>query len=331
MNKRKLGSFALCVMLIALGFPAEAQQPKKVPRIGYLSAVDPATNSARAEAMRLALRELGYIEGQNIVIEYRYGEGKRDRYPDLAAELVRLKVDIIVVAEGNRPIQAVKNATKTIPIIMMGVGADPVRAGFVESLARPGGNVTGITNLTRELGGKRLELLKETVPKLARVAVLYDPTAPSLHEVKELLPADAHALRLTIQPWEIRAVDDFEKVFAALNKQRPDGLYVITAGRVMRPNEKRIVGFALKSRLPSVYGSREAVEAGGLMSYNADLAHSYRRVAIYVDKILKGAKPGDLPIEQPTKFELVIKLKTAKQIGVTIPQKVLARADKVIK
>ena len=177
----------------------------------------------------------------------------------------------------------------------------------------------GLINLTRELGGKRLELLKETVPKLARVAVLYNPTAPSLHEVKELLPADAHALRLTIQPWEIRGVDDFEKVFAALNKQRPDGLYVITAGRIMRPNEKRIVGFALKSRLPSVYGSREVVEAGGLMSYNADLAHSYRRVAIYVDKILKGAKPGDLPIEQPTKFELVINLKTAKQIGLAIP------------
>jgi putative tryptophan/tyrosine transport system substrate-binding protein len=332
MTKNKIVfALALCTMLFAPCLPLDAQQPKKVTRIGYLSAVDPATDSARAEAMRLALRELGYIEGQNIVIEYRYGEGKRDRYPDLAAELVRLKVDIIVVAEGNRPIQAVKNATKTIPIIMMGVGSDPVRAGFVESLARPGGNVTGITNLTRELGGKRLELLKEAVPKLSRVAVLYDPTAPSLHEVKELLPADAHALRLTIQPWEIRAVDDFEKVFAALNKQRPDGLYVITAGRVMRPNEKRIVGFALKSQLPSVYGSREAVEAGGLMSYNADLAHIYRRVAIYVDKILKGAKPGDLPIEQPTKFELVINLKTANQIGVTIPPEVLARATKLIK
>jgi putative tryptophan/tyrosine transport system substrate-binding protein len=330
MKKTAVSSILVAAMLLAVAVIADAQ-PKKVPRIGYLSAVDPATNSGRAEAMRLALRELGYIEGENIVIEYRYAEGKRDRYPDLAAELVRLKVDIIVVAEGNRPIQAVKNATKTIPIIMMGVGADPVRAGFVESLARPGGNVTGITNLTRELGGKRLELLKETVPKLARVAVLYDPTAPSLHEVKELLPADAHALRLTIQPWEIRAVDDFEKVFAALNKQRPDGLYVITAGRVMRPNEKRIVGFALKSRLPSVYGSREAVEAGGLMSYNADLAHSYRRVAIYVDKILKGAKPGDLPIEQPTKFELVINLKTAKQVGLAIPPGVLARATKLIK
>ena len=229
-------------------------------------------------------------------------------------------------------IQAAKNATKTIPIVMAGQGSDPVRAGHVESLARPGGNVTGLTALNRELGGKRLELLKEAVPKLSRVAVLYDPAnPPSLHEVKELLPADARALKLTIQPWEIRAVDDFEKVFAALNKQRPDGLYALTAGGVMRPNQKRIVGFALKSRLPSVYSSRETVEAGGLMSYGADVADSYRRVAYYVDKILKGAKPADLPVEQPTKFELVINLKTAKQIGLTIPPEVLARADKVIK
>ena len=208
--------FAFVALLLICNFPAQAQQPKKVSRLGYLSAVDPAIDSARVEGIRLALRELGYIEGQNIAIEYRYGEGKRDRYPDLAAELVRLKVDIIVVGEGSRPIQAAKNATKTIPIIMVGTGLDPVGAGLVESVARPGGNVTGITNLTRELGGKRLELLKETVPKLARVAVLYDPTTPSLHEVKELLPADAHALKLTIQPREIRAVDDFEKVFAAL-------------------------------------------------------------------------------------------------------------------
>jgi putative tryptophan/tyrosine transport system substrate-binding protein len=215
---------------------------------------------------------------------------------------------------------------------MVGQGSDPVRAGLVDSLARPGGNVTGLTALNRELGGKRLELLKEAVPKLSRVAVLYDPAdPPSLHEVKELLPADTRALKLTIQPWEIRAVDDFEKVFAALNKQRPDGLYALTAGPVMRPNRKRIVGFALKSRLPSVYSSSEGVEAGGLMSYGADLADGYRRVAIYVDKILKGAKPADLPVEQPTKFELVINLKTAQQIGLTIPQSLLYRADKVIK
>ena len=318
-----------CLLLRVI---AEAQQPKKVPRIGYLSTTDAATDSARAEGIRLALRELGYIEGQNIAIEYRYAEGKNDRLPELAAELVRLKVDIIVVAAGDTTIQAAKNATKTIPIVMVGTGSDPVRAGFVESLARPGGNVTGITSLTRELGGKRLELLKEAVPKLSRVAVLYDPAnPPSLHEVKELLPADARALKLTIQPWEIRAVDDFDKVFAALNKQRPDGLYALAAGPVMRPNGKRIVGFALKSRLPSVYSSRETVEAGGLMSYGADLADSYRRVAYYVDRILKGAKPADLPVEQPTKFELVINLKTAKQIGLTIPQSMLYRADKVIK
>jgi putative tryptophan/tyrosine transport system substrate-binding protein len=331
MNKRKLGSFALCAMLLALCQSVEAQQPGKVPRLGYLSPVDAATDSPRAEGIRLALRDLGYIEGQNIAIEYRYAEGKGDRAPELAAELVRLKVDIIVVSGGDRPIRAAKNATKTIPIVMTGQGSDPVRAGHVESLARPGGNVTGLTVLTRELGGKRLELLKEAVPKLARVAVLYDPAnRASLHEVKELLPADARALKLTIEPWEIRAVDDFEKVFAALNKQRPDGLYV-PGTALMRANGKRIVDFALKSRLPSVYGSRGYVEAGGLMYYGADLADSYRRVAMYVDKILKGTKPADLPVEQPTKFEFVINLKAAKQIGLTIPPNVLARADKVIK
>jgi putative tryptophan/tyrosine transport system substrate-binding protein len=333
-NSKKLSvfGFALSALLFALSFSAEAQQTKKVLRIGYLSSGDPASESARSEGIRLALRELGYIEGQNIAIEYRYAEGKVDRAPELAAELVRLKVDIIVVASGDQWIRAAKNATITIPIVMAGQGTDPVRAGHVESLARPGGNVTGLTALARELGGKRLELLKEAVPKLSRVAVLYDPAnPPSLHEVKELLPADARALKLTIQPWEIRAVDDYEKVFAALNKQRPDGLYSFGAGGVMRPNEKRIVGFALKSRLPSMYGIREPVEAGGLMSYGADLADGYRRVAIYVDKILKGAKPADLPVEQPTKFELVINLRTAKQIGLTIPPNVLARADKIIR
>jgi len=323
---------ALSTLLFALCFSAQAQQPKKVPRIGYLSSADAASESTRTEAIRRALRELGYTEGQNIAIEYRYAEGKVDRFPELAGELVRLNVDIIVVAGGDVTIQAAKNATKTIPLVMTGQGSDPVRAGHVESLARPGGNVTGLTTLNRELGGMRLELLKEAVPKLSRVAVLYDPAnPPSLHEVKELLPADARALKLTIQPWQIRAVDDFDKVFAALNKQRPDGLYVLGAGRVMRPNQKRIAGFALKSRLPSVYGSREAVEAGGLMSYASDLADSYRRVAYFVDRILKGTKPSELPVEQPTKFEFIINLKAAKQIGLTIPPNVLARADKVIK
>ena len=244
---------------------------------------------------------------------------------------MRLKVDIIVVAGGDPLIRAAKNATKTIPIVMVGAGVDPVEAGLVESLARPGGNVTGITNLTRELGGKRLELLKEAVPKLARVAVLYDPAnPPSVLEVKEVLPVAARALGLTIRSWEVRAADDFEKVFAALNKERPDGLYVL-GGPLMNANRKRIVGFALKSRLPSMYSNREAVDAGGLMYYGADLADSYRRVAYYVDRILKGAKPADLPVEQPTKFEFVINLKTAKQIGLTIPPEVLARANRLIK
>jgi putative ABC transport system substrate-binding protein len=322
----------LTAILLALLHGVEAQQPNKVSRIGYLSPVDPATDFPRSEAIRLALRELGYIEGQNIAIEYRHAEGRPDRASELAAELVRLKVDIIVVAGGTMLVRAARNATKTIPIVMTGGGADPVRAGHVESLARPGGNVTGITALTRELRGKRLELLKEAVPKLARVAVLYDPANPvNLYEVKELLPADARALKLSIQPWEIRAVDDFEKVFAGLNKQPPDGLYAITSGGVMRPNQKRIAGFALKSRLPSMSSSEVFVDAGGLMSYGADDADRYRRVAIYVDKILKGAKPADLPVEQPTKFELVINLKTAKEMGLAIPQRVLLKADRVIK
>jgi putative ABC transport system substrate-binding protein len=322
----------LATIFLTTASLAHAQQPKKVPRIGYLSNSDPATESTRAEGIRLALRERGYIEEQNIAIEYRYAEGKRDRVPELAAELVRLKVDIIVVAGGAGTIRAAKNATKTIPIIMVGLGADPVEAGLVKSLARPGGNVTGITNLGRQLGGKRLELLKEAVPKVARVAVLYDPAIPtSVLDVKEVLPVAARALRLTIQPWEVRAADGFEKVFAALNKQRPDGLYVPASGPIINNNQKRIVGFALKSRLPSMYDSRDAVDAGGLMYYGADLAESYRRVAYFVDRILKGAKPADLPVEQPMKFEFVINLKTAKQIGVTIPQSVLFRATKVIK
>jgi putative ABC transport system substrate-binding protein len=321
----------VAVILLTVAVVTEAQQPKKVPRIGYLSGNDAAGDSARAEAIRLALRELGYIEGQNIAVEYRYTEGKPDRYPELAAELVRLKVDVIVVGGGARPIQAAQNATKTIPIVMVGGGGDPVRAGLVESLAHPGGNVTGITLLARELGGKRLELLKEAVPKLARVAVFYDPAATSpVHEVKEVLPVAARALGLTIRSWEIRGADDFEKVFAALNKQPPDGLYV-TGGTLMNINRKRTVGFALKSRLPSMGSSRQFVDAGGLMYYGADITDSYRRIAYYVDRILKGAKPADLPVEQPTKFEFVINLKAAKQIGLTIPPNVLARADKVIR
>jgi putative ABC transport system substrate-binding protein len=245
---------------------------------------------------------------------------------------VRLKVDIILTAGGTGIIQSAKNATKTIPIVMASTGADPVEAGLIESLARPGGNVTGTTTLSRELAGKRLELLKEAVSKLARVAVLCDPANQgSVLEVKEFLPVAARALRLTLQPWEVRTSEDFDTVFAGMGKQRPDGLFV-TGSPLIGANRKRIADFALKSRLPSIYGrSRDDIEAGGLMYYGADLADSYRRVAYYVDKILKGAKPADLPVEQPTKFELVINLKTANQIGLTIPQKVLARADKVIK
>jgi len=317
-------------MLLALPFPARAQQARKVWRIGYLSSGDAASESARAEAIRLALRERGYIEGQNITTEYRFAEGKPGRSSELAAELVRLKVDIILVAGGEEWIRAAMNATKTIPIVMVGSQNDPVETGLIESLARPGGNVTGLSLLTRELGGKRLELLKEAVPKLARVAVLYVPTNPSsVREVKEVLPVAARALKLTIQPWEVRGTDDFERVFAALSKQRPDGL-TISTGPLMGFNSKRIAGFALKSRLPSMYGNREAVEAGGLMYYGADIAESYGRVAYYVDRILKGAKPEDLPVEQPMRFEFIINLKTANTIGLTIPQWTLMKATKVI-
>jgi putative tryptophan/tyrosine transport system substrate-binding protein len=331
MKKAAVPLILVAVVLLGLGAIVEAQQPKKVPRIGYLSSSDAATESTGSEAIRLALRERGYIEGQNIAIEYRYAEGKVDRFSEVAADLVRLKVDVIVVAGGPVWVRAAKNATKTIPIVMMGIGTDPVVAGLIESLARPGGNVTGLTLLSEELGGKRLELLKEAVPKLARVAVLYNPATPgTVVEVKEALPVAARPLGLTLRSWELRDADAIEKVFAALNKERPDGLYV-PSGLLMRANVKRIASFALKSRLPSMYSNRQAVDAGGLMSYGADIADSYRRVAIYVDKILKGAKPADLPVEQPTKFELVINLKTAKQIGVTIPQSILYRADKVIK
>jgi putative tryptophan/tyrosine transport system substrate-binding protein len=319
-------------MLLALSVSAAAQQPKKIYRIGYLSSTDPTIDSPRSDGIRLALRELGYIEGQNIATEYRYAEGKTGRQPELAAELVRLKVDIIVVLGGTQPIRAAKNATKTIPIVMTGQGLDPIKAGLVESLARPGGNVTGLTTLSTELGGKRLELFKEAVPKLARVAVLNDPTTVgATREVKEDLPVAARALGLTIRIWEVRAAEEFDKVFTALNKNRPDGLYVLLAGGRLRTNVKRITDFALKSRLPSTYNNREAVDAGGLMYYGADLADSNRRAAYYVDRILKGAKPADLPVEQPMKFDFVINQKTAKQIGLTIPPDLLARATKIIR
>jgi len=251
-NPKWLRLSVIAFVLVVVGAVAQAQQPKKIPRIGYLAATDPASDSARSEAIRLALRELGYIEGQNIATEYQYAEGKPDRLPELVAKLVRLKVDIIVVAGADTAIRAAKNATKTIPIVMIGAGLDPVEAGYVESLARPGGNVTGLTSLGGELVGKRLELLKEAVPKVSRVAVLYDPATPdSVRDVKEALPVAARALGLTLRSWEVRAAEDFDKVFAAISKWRPDGLYLPRRNPLMRDNEKRIVGFALKSRLPA--------------------------------------------------------------------------------
>ena len=320
----------LCAALLAVSHFASAQ-PKKILRIGYLSDSNPARESSRAGAIRRALHELGYVEGKDIETVYRYADGKVDRAPELAAELVQRKVDIILIAGGPTQSRAAKNATATIPIVLMGDGADPVEVGLVESLARPGGNVTGLTLLNRELGGKRLELLKGAVPKLVRVAFLYDPANPyNKRELKEVLPPAARSLGLTIQPWPIQDATALDKELAAMGKQRPDGIYS-TSSRQMTAIEGRIAEFALKSSLPSVYSWREAVEAGGLMYYGADRADSYRRVAYYVDKILKGAKPADLPVEQPTKFELVINLKTAKQIGLTIPPNVLAKADRVIR
>jgi putative tryptophan/tyrosine transport system substrate-binding protein len=287
MRKAGVLSTFFVVVLLAVAVTGQAQQPKKIYRIGYLSPGNPTSEFTHSEAIRLALRELGYIEGQNIAFEYRYADGKRERFPEFAAELVRLKVDIIVVSGGNSPARALKNATKTIPIVMTG-GSDPVEAGLVESLARPGGNVTGLTNLGRELGGKRLELFKEAIPTLARVAVLYDPATPnSVIEVKESLPVAARALQLTLQPLDVRAVDGFEPVFAAVSKWHADGLYVAGGEALMRGNENRIARFALGSRLRSVFTTRDAVEVGGLMSYGADEAESYRRVATYVDKIFE--------------------------------------------
>jgi putative tryptophan/tyrosine transport system substrate-binding protein len=328
MNRKGI-FFLLAASVLICFHPAEAQQSMKMHRIGFLSGGFPGP-SHWTTTLRTDLRELGYVEGKNIAIEPRFAENKPDRLPPMVDELVRLKVDVIV-AGGTNDARAARNTTKTIPIVMAGIGIDPVEAGLVESLARPGGNVTGITNLSTELGGKRLELLKEAAPKVARVAVLYDPAAPgSLRELKETLPVAAGALGLTVRSWEVRDADGFDRVFSALRKERQDGLYV-AGGPLMSVNGKRIADFALKGRLPSVYGNKEYVDAGGLMYYGADLADIYRRVAYYVDKILKGAKPTDLPVEQPKKFELVINLKTAKQIGLTIPQSMLFRADKVIK
>ena len=324
------GILAWLLLVVAVKF-AEAQQPKTLPyHLGYLSSTEPTRDLDRSHGIATSLRHLGYIEGQNIVTEYRYAVGKMDQLPTLASDLVRLNVAVIIVSGGNAVIRAAKNATTAIPLVLGGQGSDPVEAGFVESLAQPAGNITGVTNLLVQLGGKRLELLKEAAPKIVRVTAPY-VVENRTHELElKSAKAAAHALGITIQPREVRGGGDFDRVFASIGKQRPDGLHV-PGGPVMRDNEKRIVDFALRTRLPSMFTTTTAVKTGGLMYYGPDLTDSYRRVATYVDRILKGAKPGDLPVEQPTKFELVINLKTAKQIGLPIPPNLLARADKVVK
>jgi putative ABC transport system substrate-binding protein len=330
MGRKILVCLLLTASLVIVSL-AQAQQPKKLFRLGYLSAFDAARESSRAGVIRSALRDIGYIEGQNIAIEYRYAEGRQDRFPKLVAELVRSDVDVILVLGGDILVRAAKSGTKSIPIVMTGGGLDPVEAGLIESLARPGGNVTGVTNVSRTLGGKRLELLKEAIPKIARVAVLYDPRSSSELEVQEGLPLAARTLGITVRSWQVRDALDFETIFDAISLYRPDGLYVPARGPIVSANENRIADFALRNRLPSVYSYKAGVEAGGLLYYGADLVDIYRRATIYVDKILKGAKPAELPVQQPTKFELVINLKAAKQIGLTIPPNVLARAARVIK
>lgn len=318
-------------MLLALPFSARAQQMKNIARIGYLASGTSTTESARSRGIQQALRERGLVEGQNVITEYRYAKGNFASGNAFALELVRSKVDIILVAGGEVWIRAAKDATNRVPIVMIGIGSDPVEEGLVDSLARPGGNVTGITNLTRELGGKRLELLKEAVPTIVRVAILYTPSNPgTVRELKEDLPEAARTLKLTLEPWELRSTDDLERVFAAMSKTRPDGLCVLS-GPKMGAIRKRLANLALKVRLPSTHPNGDFADAGGLMYYGADLRDSYRRVAYFVDRILKGAKPADLPVEQPMRFELVVNLKTAKQIGVTIDPNLLARATRLIR
>jgi putative tryptophan/tyrosine transport system substrate-binding protein len=319
--KKKIAVLTLYAMLLALGVNAEAQQ-SKVAKIGELVFRSGSGLGPGREAFRQQLRELGYVEGKNIAFETRSAESKLDRIPALAEELARLKVDVLLASSINEAL-AFKNATRTIPIVFV-LGSDPVLDGLVDSLARPGGNLTGFTNFAVETSGKRLELFKEAVPKIVRVALLYDPNNRANSMQVEELRTVARPLGLVVHPREVRTADDFDKVFEALSKQRPSGLFV-PGGTLMNANDKRIAGFALKSRLPSFFARREGVEAGGLMSYDPDGLLQYRRAAIYVDKILKGAKPMDLPVEQPMKFDFIVNLRTAKQIGVTIPPNVLAR------
>jgi putative ABC transport system substrate-binding protein len=318
---RVLSMVTLIVALLATPLAAVAQPAEKVPRIGLLD------YSPVWEPFRQALRDLGYVEGQNIAIEYRPTEGRQELLREHAAELVRLKVDVIVAA-GTPPTQAAMQATTTIPIVMVSTG-DPLRTGLVASLARPGGNVTGNTILGAELSGKRLQLLKEMLPNVSRVAFLWNPANASLISHFNEIQAAARALGLTLQSVEVRDPKEFESAFLKMMRDRPDAL-IMTADTMHRLHLERIVDFAANRRLPAMYQLKAYVEAGGLISYGASQSDLFRRAAVYVDKILKGAKPGDLPVEQPTKFELVINLKTAKALGLTIPPAVLARADEVI-
>jgi putative ABC transport system substrate-binding protein len=313
---------------LVLSFPVQAQQAKKIPKIGIILGGSPSGVSPILGAFRRGLRELGYIEGQNISIEYRYAEGVAERFPSLAAELVQLKVNVIVV--GNTPAtQGAKNATKTIPIVMISV-SDPVGTGLVASLAHPGGNVTGLSDLQSDLGGQQLQILKEAFPKVSRVAILWDPANASnalwLAETK----ATAESLRVRVQPLGVHGPNDIEVAFSAIKRDRASALSV-SGNPVNGVYRTQIVSLAAKSRLPAIYPETGFTDAGGLMSYGVNFPDLYRHAATYVDKILKGAKPADLPVEQPTKFELVVNLKTAKQIGLTIPPNVLARADRVIR
>ena len=330
--KKKITVLTLCTMLLALSFPSQAQQPTKIPRIGLLQLRVAATLTApdpQADAFRQGLRELGYVEGKNILIEHRY-EGLDGRLPDLVAELVQLKVDVIVV-RALSAIRAAKQATKVIPIVIL-TNVDPVATGLIDSLARPGANITGISLLTRELSGKRLELLKEAVPKISRVGVLGDVNARATAAIGfKDYEAAARALKIQFLSLEVhRSNPDYEGAFQAAVKGRVSAIITIS-GSLAASYSKRIADLAIKNRLPSMSEGSQYVEAGGLMSYATDDAANFRRAAYFVDKILKGAKPADLPVEQPTKFEFVINLKTAKALNLTIPQSVLYRADKVIK
>jgi len=327
-NRKLVGIIAIVVAFATCGAVAQAQQPKSLPRIGYLSVLSPSSDSARFQAFVQGLRALGYIDGQSMIIEARYAEGKLARLPELAGELARSKADVIVVG-GSTAIRAMKNATKAIPIVMAH-GSDPVELGYVASLARPGGNITGLTHMAPELGSKRLELLKEIIAGLSRVAVLTDPgTGGHGPQIRELELA-APPLGLQLRPVEVRAPNELETAFLSMTAGRASAFISLQEPTLDRLRG-RIVDLAAKYRLPAVYPNSEYVETGGLVSYSADIIAMFRRTAGYVDRILKGTNPADLPVEQPTKFELLINLKAAKQIGLTIPPNVLARADRVIK